>query len=164
MTKKEKWTILGVFAFFLFLLFQMGGETITFYYMRSEPLSNNWLWGLALLFFLVGLRGIRKGMHVDGITTWGTRFTAFLDQGSHAGTSGIVGGVSFSLAFISAFIIAALMTHEQATFSSLYAIGIGLILIIPIFLILLFLLNSRKKISWGICIAWLITLLVLAKS
>ncbi len=71
MTKKEKRIILVVFLCFVFLLFQLGSETIEFYYMRSEPLSNSWLWGLALLFFIVGYGGIRTGTRIKGTTLGG---------------------------------------------------------------------------------------------
>ena len=161
MIKNEKWIILGVYAFFLFLLSKIGSDPIQFYYMRDHPISNNWLWWPAIICFLLGMRGLRKKIRVDGRTYSGTHVTGYMDHGSFAGTDGVIGGVALSLAYISAFTIGAELTHERATFSSLQAIGAIAVLFIPFYLLLLFLLKARNKITWGICIGWLISVLIL---
>lgn len=159
-----------VFATFIGLLIIAHNRTV--YYMNRLTISNAfdwWFWGLAIISFLVGLGGIRKGRSFYGTTQRGEHISGFTDEGPVEGTNGGRGAISLTVACISAYMGCIVHSHwilkkpfPNHTLASLVASIIGFIVVVPLFLLFLKLFRANSKVYWILGGLWLLILTVVA--
>lgn len=163
----------NLFVFIAYLVFLYFLYTVNKSSSQYEVAS--WLdwkfWVPALIFFVMGFFGIRAGRRFTGHTWGGTSFSGFIDEGAISGTDGVRGGVALSLAYISFQIVTGLINVTILKYSvygisgvtTLLVGAVMFVLMLPLYLLFLYLLNRQKTIPWSICAGWALFLLIAAR-